>query len=184
MNNQYKEDTDNLKSNWCCPLLHRKFSQVVKIWTRWLWRWLPHRLSKRQSLSTTTVLFRTTFTGRSNSTYFWKRSIFEGDLLLLLLVLRHLIQLSTIWNWHCSPYWKSRGSLLLSLEALKMALEQVQQCTMILIRSLCSICQKLKSLEIVPVAWHKINHKQTRPDQTDDAQEIYRHLVHHGDVVR
>ena len=28
----------------------------------WLWRWLPHRLSKRQSLSTTTVLFRTTFT--------------------------------------------------------------------------------------------------------------------------
>ena len=29
----------------------------------WLWRWLPHRLSKRQSLSTTTVLFRTMFTG-------------------------------------------------------------------------------------------------------------------------
>ena len=28
----------------------------------WLWRWLPHRLSKRQSLSTTTVIFRTTFT--------------------------------------------------------------------------------------------------------------------------
>ena len=28
----------------------------------WLWRWLPHRLSKRQSLSTTTVLFRTMFT--------------------------------------------------------------------------------------------------------------------------
>ena len=28
----------------------------------WLWRWVPHRLSKRQSLSTTTVLFRTTFT--------------------------------------------------------------------------------------------------------------------------
>ena len=26
------------------------------------WRWLPHSLSKRQSLSTTTVLFRTTFT--------------------------------------------------------------------------------------------------------------------------
>ena len=33
---------------WFCPL--------------WLWRWLPHRLLKRQSLSTTTVLFRTTFT--------------------------------------------------------------------------------------------------------------------------
>ena len=28
----------------------------------WLWRWLLHRLSKHQSLSTTTVLFRTTFT--------------------------------------------------------------------------------------------------------------------------
>ena len=28
----------------------------------WLWRWLLHRLSKRQSLSTTTVLFTTTFT--------------------------------------------------------------------------------------------------------------------------
>ena len=28
----------------------------------YIWRWLPHRLSKRQSLSTTTVLFRTTFT--------------------------------------------------------------------------------------------------------------------------
>ena len=32
----------------------------------WLWRWLPHRLSKRQSLSTTTVLFRTTFTRTIN----------------------------------------------------------------------------------------------------------------------
>ena len=30
--------------------------------TFWLWRWLQHRLSKRQSPSTTTVLFRTTFT--------------------------------------------------------------------------------------------------------------------------
>ena len=28
----------------------------------WLWRWLLHRLSKHQSLSTTTVLLRTTFT--------------------------------------------------------------------------------------------------------------------------
>ena len=177
MNNQYKEDTDNLKSNWCCPLLHRKFSQVVKIWTLWLWRWLPHRLLKRQSLSTTTVLFRTTFTGRSNSTYFWKRSIFEGDLLLLLLILRHLIQLSTIWNWHCSP-WKSRGSLLLSLEAPKMTLERVQQCPITVFNL------PTKRLKIVAVAWHKINHKQTRPDQTDDAQEINRHLVHHGDVVR
>ena len=28
----------------------------------WLWRWLLYRLSKHQSLSTTTVLFNTTFT--------------------------------------------------------------------------------------------------------------------------
>ena len=28
----------------------------------WLWRWLPHSLSKGQSMSTTTVLFRTTIT--------------------------------------------------------------------------------------------------------------------------
>ena len=28
----------------------------------WLWRWLPHRLSKRLSLSTATVLFGSTFT--------------------------------------------------------------------------------------------------------------------------
>ena len=28
----------------------------------WLWRWLTHRLSKRQSLSKATVLFRTMFT--------------------------------------------------------------------------------------------------------------------------
>ena len=37
-------------------------------------RWLMHRLLKCQSLSTTTVLFRTTFPGRSNSTYFWNGS--------------------------------------------------------------------------------------------------------------
>ena len=40
----------------------------------WLWRWLPHRLSKRQSLSTTTVLFRTTFTRtiKLNLLKYWK----------------------------------------------------------------------------------------------------------------
>ena len=36
-------------NNWCVSIRLR-------------WRWLPHRLSKRQSLSTTTVLFRITFT--------------------------------------------------------------------------------------------------------------------------
>ena len=36
-------------------------TEVIQL-TLWLWRWQPHRLSKRQSLSTTTVPFRTTFT--------------------------------------------------------------------------------------------------------------------------
>ena len=35
--------------------------------------------------------------------WFWKRSIFEGDLLLLIFLLRHLIQLSTTWNCHYRP---------------------------------------------------------------------------------
>ena len=35
----------------------------------WLWRWLPHRLLNRRSLSTTTVLLRTKSPGRSYSTY-------------------------------------------------------------------------------------------------------------------
>ena len=42
-------------SDWC-------FDNLCSGYLLWLWRWLPHRLSKRQSLSTTTVLFRTTFT--------------------------------------------------------------------------------------------------------------------------
>ena len=36
--------------------------QSQKMTTVQVWRWLPHRLSKSQSMSTTTVLFRTTFT--------------------------------------------------------------------------------------------------------------------------
>ena len=40
-----------------------KLQQVLNEYNSlWLWRWLLHRLSKRQSLSTTTVLLRTTFT--------------------------------------------------------------------------------------------------------------------------
>ena len=35
---------------------------IGQLHSLWIWRWLLHRLSKRQSLSTTTVLFRTTFT--------------------------------------------------------------------------------------------------------------------------
>ena len=38
----------------------RPSTDVIQL--TWLWRWPPHRLSKRHSLSTTTVLFRTTFT--------------------------------------------------------------------------------------------------------------------------
>ena len=39
-----------------------EYDQLTWYNSLWLWRWLPHRLSKRQSLSTTTVLFRTTIT--------------------------------------------------------------------------------------------------------------------------
>ena len=58
----------------CCPYYRgvrysgesarRELTVLTKILfgSLWLWGWLPHRLSKRQSLSTTTVLFRTTFT--------------------------------------------------------------------------------------------------------------------------
>ena len=58
----------------CCPYYRgvryswvsagRELTVLTKILfeSLWLWRWQPHRLSKRQSLSTTTVLFRTTFT--------------------------------------------------------------------------------------------------------------------------
>ena len=57
-------------SNWCISI--RLLSQLNS--RLWLWRWLPHRLSKRQSLSTTTFLFRTSSPGQSNSTYFWNDS--------------------------------------------------------------------------------------------------------------
>ena len=57
------------KGNWSCFSFPSRVrvTGVFTIYTffnmffLWLWRWLPHRLSKRQSLSTTTVLFRTTF---------------------------------------------------------------------------------------------------------------------------
>ena len=49
----------NKKGGWWFP-------QTTLRWvhddTLWRWRWLPHRLLKRQSLSTTTVLFTTTVT--------------------------------------------------------------------------------------------------------------------------
>ena len=37
-------------------------NDMLYFWPVWLWRWPPHKLSKRQSLWTTRVLFRTTFT--------------------------------------------------------------------------------------------------------------------------
>ena len=69
----------NLHSQWHHGLTDRRpiksrlnwpIRSLTRVWyhqltwynSLWLWRWLPHRLSKRQSLSTTTVLFRTTFT--------------------------------------------------------------------------------------------------------------------------
>ena len=46
-----------------------KYHQLTRYNSLWLWRWQPHRLSKRQSPSTT-VLFRTTFTQTiTHSTY-------------------------------------------------------------------------------------------------------------------
>ena len=56
------------RSIWSCTYCSLTVLQFVFVhqltWynSLWLWRWLPHRLSKRQSLSTTIVLFRTTFT--------------------------------------------------------------------------------------------------------------------------
>ena len=38
-----------------------KYHQLAWYNSLWLWRWLPNRLSKHQSLSKKTVLFRTTF---------------------------------------------------------------------------------------------------------------------------
>ena len=49
--------------NWPITSTTRvKYHQLAWYKSLWLWRWLPHRLSKCQSLSTMTVLFRTTFT--------------------------------------------------------------------------------------------------------------------------
>ena len=59
-----------LKDNlWHCDLIDQsgqinkvQYHQLTWYISLWLWRSLPHGLSKRQSLLTTTVLFRTTFT--------------------------------------------------------------------------------------------------------------------------
>ena len=50
------------RRNWPIRSITRVYHQLTWYNSLWLWRWLPHRLSKRQSLSTTTVLLRTTFT--------------------------------------------------------------------------------------------------------------------------
>ena len=67
---------------------------------RWLWRWLPLRLSKRQSTSTITVLLRTTLT--------WKICIHKH--VTILLSSNHLLYKSFInfvgemWEvLHCDP---------------------------------------------------------------------------------
>ena len=61
------------------------------------WRWLPHRLSKRQSMPTKTVLFRTTFT----------RTI-KLNLLLLCLCYEHYL----------SGCWKTWRTQMLSFVSL------------------------------------------------------------------
>ena len=60
----------------------------------WLWRWLRHRLSKRQFLSTATVLFRITFT----------RPIKLSLLMKWLLVSNHLPNLF-IYLFRCKFRW-------------------------------------------------------------------------------
>ena len=50
------------RRNWPIRSITRVYHQLTWYNSLWLWRWPPLRLSKRQSLSTTTVLFRTTFT--------------------------------------------------------------------------------------------------------------------------
>ena len=71
---------------------------VVQTWynSLWLWRWLPHRLSKRQPLSSTTVLFRTTFT----------RTI-KLNLLLKLL-----------WLYSARFHWLLRGHTTWTIKAI------------------------------------------------------------------
>ena len=54
----YVRSTDSLYSN----KVEYKYHQLTWYYSLWLWSRLPHSLSKHQSLSTTTVLFRTTFT--------------------------------------------------------------------------------------------------------------------------
>ena len=50
----------------------------------WLWRWLPLRLLKRQSLSTTTVLFRTILTS-TDYWYYWVQTIYSKTSLAVIL---------------------------------------------------------------------------------------------------
>ena len=54
----------------------------------WLWRWLPHKLSKRQSLH---VLFRTTFT----------RTI-KLNLLIVVYIAYRLLERGCPFDWSCS----------------------------------------------------------------------------------
>ena len=50
------------RRNWPIRSITRvNYHQLTCYNSLWLWRRLPHRLSKRQSLSTTTAWFRTTF---------------------------------------------------------------------------------------------------------------------------
>ena len=73
----------------------------------WLWRWLQHRLSKRQSLSTITVLFRTTFTRLKA---FWIRTntrkcerqkqyfkIWRNHRVLIIMNVR--VNYCALWDW-------------------------------------------------------------------------------------
>ena len=75
----------------------------------WLWRWLPHGLSNRQSLTTTTVLFRTTFTWTIilNLLMKWLRgSNLSQSYLLCYLSLKPLLKFWEIIFMFNSIFWR------------------------------------------------------------------------------
>ena len=66
----------------------------------WLWRWLPLRLSKRQSMSSQTVLLRTTLT-RTIVLYFmiWLLGSNHLQLIIMLLITKRLADVKVILNY-------------------------------------------------------------------------------------
>ena len=90
-----KKERINMKRIWYQPWYN----------SLWLWRWLPLRLSKRQSLSTTTLLFRTTFirTIILNLSF----AVQAGDHLRSRIILGHFgehLRYCTVLSHHKAPF--------------------------------------------------------------------------------